>query len=416
MGLINVPRIEDYWKTTWESNIPFFSKVMSRNRFQIILSHLHVSHVKPGCTEKKIDKVQMFLERLLPKFRSDYIPSENLSIDETMIAHRGRFSALQYMPMKPTKWGIKVYSIADSLNGYLLDCVVYTGSQTRTNPTYQHLPKSSQVVLHLVTPYMDNGYHLYTDRFYTSTTLAETLEARDTRFTGTLNNTRKDIPEVIRSKKNKKFSLPSGGYRAFRRGRSLVTAWKPKKKKKNIFMLTTGHTSKFISVPTQQKPDQQKPEVIHFYNQSMNGVDLSDQLSVYYCFNRKSVKWWRKVFFWAMEIAIVNSFVLYKTTSPKTTQLSYRRSILDSFSKCFIQNTPSTSRGRPRQIPFETPERLDPRKHFLGKKTTSELHNCKICGNNGKRRRTIYYCKTCQTHPPLCPVGCFETYHTMTQL
>ena len=182
MGLINVPRIEDYWKTTWESNIPFFSKVMSRNRFQIILSHLHVSHVKPGCTEKKIDKVQMFLERLLPKFRSDYIPSENLSIDETMIAHRGRFSALQYMPMKPTKWGIKVYSIADSLNGYLLDCVVYTGSQTRTNPTYQHLPKSSQVVLHLVTPYMDNGYHLYTDRFYTSTTLAETLEARDTRF------------------------------------------------------------------------------------------------------------------------------------------------------------------------------------------------------------------------------------------
>ena len=417
MGLINLPTISDYWKTTWESHVPFFSKVMPRNRFQIILSHLHVSHTEPGCTEKKTDKIQMFLDQLLPKFRENYNPSENISVDETMIGHRGRFSVIQYMPQKPTKWGIKLYSLADSLNGYILDILVYTGSETQTNPVYSHLPKTSQTVMHLVTPYLDSGYHVYTDRFYSSTTLSETLESRSTHFTGTVNNNRKDLPDVIRSTPGKKFSLPAGGYKAFRRGRSMIAAWRPEKKKKNIFMLSTGYTSKLTTIPSRRSrvAPIQKPEVVHQYNQSMNGVDISDQLSVYYSFSRKSIKWWRKIFFHGLEVAIINSHILYKTASPNSTLLTYRRLILDNLASSFIANTPTTSRGRPRLIPSSTPERLDSQKHFLGKRS-SEKHDCKICSHNSKRKRTVYYCNTCQTHPPLCPVGCFEIYHTKAQL
>ena len=59
-----------------------------------------------------------------------------------MIGFRGRFGAIQYMPQKPTKWGIKLYSIADSI----LDSIVYTGSETHTNTTiYSTLPKTTQV-------------------------------------------------------------------------------------------------------------------------------------------------------------------------------------------------------------------------------------------------------------------------------
>ena len=125
----------------------------------------------------------------------------------------------------------------------------------------------------------------------------------------------------------RKFNLPSGGYKTFRRGRSLVTACRPERKKKNIFMLTTGHTAEFTTISRRSRA---KPAVVHLYNQSMNGVDISDQLSVYYCFNRKSVKWWRKVFFWCIEIAIINSHQKYKSISLATTHLSYRRSIVDT--------------------------------------------------------------------------------------
>ena len=417
MGLIDIRRIEDYWNTSWESHIPFFGTMMSRNRFQSILSHLHVSDTPAGATAKKIDKIKMFLDKLVPKFSAAYNPSENLSIDETMIGFRGRFGAVQYMLLKPTKYGIKVYSIADSSNGYVLGCLVYTGSEMHTSSApYNHLPKTAQITMRLINPYLDNGYHLYTDRFYSSMVVASELEKRKTRFTGTLNSNRKDIPDVVRSTRTKKFALPSGGYRAFRQDRFLVSAWRPEKKK-NVLMLTTGYTAKFTSVTRRSGESIDKPEVVHAYNHSMNGVDRNDQLSVYYCFNRRSVKWWKKVFFWSVEITLVNSYILFKSTSPTDIKhLTYRKSVLNSLATTYLQSVTTVSRGRPRLISATPPERLDNRRHFLGKRPAPEQHECKVCSTGQKRRRTIFYCNTCSTNPPLCPVDCFEKYHTKTQI
>ena len=47
-----------------------------------------------------------------------------------MFGFRGRFDAKQYTPKKPVKWVIKVFNVADSRNGYLLDTLVYTGANT----------------------------------------------------------------------------------------------------------------------------------------------------------------------------------------------------------------------------------------------------------------------------------------------
>ena len=56
----------------------------------------------------------------------------------------------------------------------------------------------------------------------------------------------------------------------------------------------------------------EKPTVVADYNQYMLGVDKMDQLISYYSFLHKSIKWWRKVFFWILEVAAVNSYILYK--------------------------------------------------------------------------------------------------------
>ena len=44
----------------------------------------------------------------------------------------------------------------------------------------------------------------------------------------------------------------------------------------------------------------------------MFDVDKMDQFIGHYSFPHKSVKWWRKVFFWTLEVAEVNYKVLYK--------------------------------------------------------------------------------------------------------
>ena len=53
-----------------------------------------------------------------------------------------------------------------------------------------------------------------------------------------------------------------------------------------------------------------KLESVDEYNHCMNGVDLS----AVFCANpfvRKTRKWWRKQFFYMLEVSVVNSFILY---------------------------------------------------------------------------------------------------------
>ena len=63
----------------------------------------------------------------------------------------------------------------------------------------------------------------------------------------------------------------------------------------------------------------------------MNGVDRADQYTVYYSFIRKARKWWRKLFFWMLEVVTVNSYILYKlNTTTAITHLEYRQKVLEA--------------------------------------------------------------------------------------
>ena len=119
MDLIHVPELEDYWRVSWVSEIPCFSPILSRDRFEPIFWMLHVGRPAPG-RQRKIDMVKPILNILFTKFQSSYNMGCNISIDETMVGFRGRFAAKQYMPKKPQKWGIKAFTLADSSTGYTI--------------------------------------------------------------------------------------------------------------------------------------------------------------------------------------------------------------------------------------------------------------------------------------------------------
>ena len=165
MGIITVPKVEDYWKTSMTAEIPFFRTVMPRDRFMLIFWMLHVSHSTTP-SPKRIDKLRMLLDMLIPRFQMRYTPTCNLSVDETLLRFRGRFIGKQYMPKKPAKWGIKAFSLACS-TGYLLNTLVYTGADTLSEASdeYAPLPQPSRVVMHLLEKYLHKGYHVYTDRY-----------------------------------------------------------------------------------------------------------------------------------------------------------------------------------------------------------------------------------------------------------
>ena len=142
MGMMDYPQIENYWVTGWPFATSTFSSVMSRDRFSLILRFLHRND-NSGYKQKGEDgydalyKIRPFLTKLLQRFEAMYTPEKELSLDEGMIRSKGRLSFIQYMPKKPTKWGLKAFVLADSKSGYTFRWRLYTG-KTRVNQNNTH--------------------------------------------------------------------------------------------------------------------------------------------------------------------------------------------------------------------------------------------------------------------------------------
>lgn len=294
------------------------------------------------------------------------------------------------MPKKPTKWGIKCFTLAESNNEYVVNVFPYTGRETLDEASlqYQSLPQPAQVVLHLLQPYLDQGQHVFTDRYYSSILLAQALKDRSTSFTGTLVKNRKNLPDPIR----KSLRLFAGEVKAFRHGSLLALAWRAAANKKPVIMLSTQGSASTVAVPRRRSGSepQTKPSVVHMTNQYMNGVNTADQHAVYYCFLRKTVKWWRKLFFWLLKTSIVNIYILHNNilAPRRPNHLAYCRAIVESLAtRSAVSAPPPRQVGRPRkrQRPEQTdPERLNNQLHLLGK--GSQPHDCVVCSNRDTQR------------------------------
>ena len=132
MGLVVLPQIEDAWSTKWPFATTTFSSILKRDRFSLILRFLHLNDSthyipkgQPGYNP--LYKLRPFMDPLIDNFKSAYNLGREIAIDESMIGFKGRLHFIQYMPKKPTKWGIKAFVLADSSSGYTHAWRLYTG-------------------------------------------------------------------------------------------------------------------------------------------------------------------------------------------------------------------------------------------------------------------------------------------------
>lgn len=103
-------------------------------------------------------------------------------------ATKAKTSMTQYMRDKPTKWGIKLFVLADSSNGYTINFNVYIGK----SHTHTVHGLSYDAVMDLIQPsYLGTGYHIYMDNFYTSPQLFRELAIMKFGACGTYRDNRK---------------------------------------------------------------------------------------------------------------------------------------------------------------------------------------------------------------------------------
>ena len=84
MGLVRLSDIKDCWSTHVTLNL---RSIFACDHFLQIFWILHVGETP--CNTKR-SKIQPFLDMIIPLFQCHLNPSRELSIDEAMIAFRGR--------------------------------------------------------------------------------------------------------------------------------------------------------------------------------------------------------------------------------------------------------------------------------------------------------------------------------------
>ena len=77
--------------------------------------------------QNKLHTVESFIEDFKELCKDLYVPLKYVAIDERMAKSRRRSGFCQFIKDKPPKWGIKLWLLADSSNGYTIDFNIYIG-------------------------------------------------------------------------------------------------------------------------------------------------------------------------------------------------------------------------------------------------------------------------------------------------
>lgn len=123
---------------------------------------------------------------IVNRFKSVYSPNPEISIDESLIAHKGNLIWKQYIPSKRSRFGIKLFQLCESESSYIWNSIIYTGKMTVFSTEYESYGLSTKSVLSLMHDLKNQGYLLTKENFYTSPELAELLIHCKTDICGTL--------------------------------------------------------------------------------------------------------------------------------------------------------------------------------------------------------------------------------------
>ena len=144
-----------------------FGDYMSRDRFKFIGSILHFVD-NQEITSDKFFKVQPLIDVFNSTFTSAFELGTHISFDEATIKATGkRVPGKMFNPMKPHKWGIKLFMTCCGETGYCYKFEVYKGKKDRNgDPTT--LATGPAALIRNMKEFAHSKRIVYCDRFYTS--------------------------------------------------------------------------------------------------------------------------------------------------------------------------------------------------------------------------------------------------------
>ncbi|XP_039282937.1 piggyBac transposable element-derived protein 4-like [Nilaparvata lugens] len=244
-----------------------------------------------------------------------------------------------------------------------------------------------------------------TDNWFTNIPLADELLKPPYNLTivGTIRLNRKGVPKDLGNKKER----PVGSSMFLFDKEETLVSYKPKANKV-VVLLSTMHSGMNLN------PDTKKPEIIHTYNSTKGAVDTLDKMCGDMSCSRKTRHWPLCVFYGIMNIAFVNSYVIYcmnniRLGNKPMNRKSFMKELCQQLTEPHMRTrlqTPNLRRNTRMQIC-----------EILGIPMTPEMpqgpgprRSCFYCPA-ALRRMTTTYCGHCNNpicgqHRAICCVEC----------
>ena len=172
---------------------------MSHKRFLFLVYCSRFDDSTTRAQRKPDDKLaptRNIYDKFVAACEANYTPGPGCTVDESVHGFRGKCSFKQYIPNKPSKYGIKANVLADSKTFYSVSSKIYTGAGTHA----PGLPVPAQAVLDLVPSVSGTNRNITTDNYYTSIPLAMELKSRRLISVGTMKKNNACIPPSFLAK------------------------------------------------------------------------------------------------------------------------------------------------------------------------------------------------------------------------
>lgn len=319
IGVLRCSRknVHQLWDNSTGNGLESCYLTMSEKRFRFLVRCIRFDNIHDRAIRKEFDKLAPIREifgMMVQNFQKYYSPTENLTIDEQLLAFRGRCSFRQYIPSKPAKYGIKTFAVVDSKTAYTINLETYVGTQP--DGPFKMSNAAKDVVLRLVAPISGSSRNVTGDNWFTSLALLSELKAQKLTYVGTIRKNKREIPKEFLPNKNRELKSTLFGFQ-----KEMTLASYCPKKNKAVLVVSSMHHDDEIDDTT---GDAKKPAIITYYNQTKIGVDLVDQLCQNYNVARNTKRWPMVVFYNLLNLAAINALCIYK--AHETTDRPIRRS------------------------------------------------------------------------------------------
>ena len=450
MGLSKMANYRNYWSTHPALRNTMISSTMPRNRFDTINTHLacnnpeddpalitNKSHQHLYKRKHPLYPLQPVWDKVRQRCLRRYNALRELTIDEAMIKYRGFKANVKkfFMPLKPIRAGFKIYVLAESATGVVLNFIVH--------PWKKRPAKMTTIATKVAKHHLGRYHHIFTDKLYTSVALAKAFLAKKTYLTGAVKSNSRGLPrDFLNTAKNPQRDrarlmnkVPRGTFYSRQSGQMVVTAWKDSRVMLTLSTAHQGWRDPDVHTVTRKIPDEHTqrrvskvipaPPQACDYTKFMGGVDRGDQLRAYHTCSRKAQFWWKKILYFLMDIARVNAYLSYKKHHPNAPESD--ESDATPTSKRFSHSQFGISLGTelingyagtstfPQSKASETVPIHNISGHSSGKMPGLYPKQCRWCLHHrgvtkaGRTKTTKSGCHVCMVN--LCPGPCFIKFH-----